>query len=55
MHFNFDEIEAEIRKNIGIGREQLDHGKGIPGEQVFSELRRRNKTFSEKQSNKNTD
>ena len=30
-----------LRRDIAIGLEQLDAGKGIPGEQVFQELHER--------------
>jgi antitoxin ParD1/3/4 len=32
---------AELRREISIGLEQLRRGEGIPGEQVFEELRQR--------------
>ena len=32
---------AELRREIKVGLDQLDHGQSVPGEQVFDELKRR--------------
>ena len=39
---------ADFRHEIQKGIDQLDRGEGIPAEQVFAELRERNKTFRKK-------
>jgi len=36
---------AEMRKKIQAGLDQLDRGEGIPGEQVFAEMRRKSVEF----------
>ena len=36
----------ELRKKLAIGLEQLDRGEGIPGEQVFEELREKSRRSS---------
>lgn len=36
---------ADLRHEIQKGIDQLDRGEGIPAEQVFAELRERNKAF----------
>jgi antitoxin ParD1/3/4 len=40
---------AELRQEISIGLEQLRRGEGIPGEQVFEELRQRSQERRRKQ------
>lgn len=37
----------ELRKEIAKGLEQLDRGEGIPGEQVFEELREKSRRLRE--------
>ena len=38
-----ESAEADIRAKVKIGLDQLDRGEGIPAEDVFAELRERNK------------
>jgi antitoxin ParD1/3/4 len=38
----------ELRKAIDEGAAQLDRGEGIPGEQVFEDLRRRSQELRSK-------
>ncbi len=37
-----------LRAEVAIGIEQLDQGEGIPSEEVFQELRQRNRELREK-------
>jgi hypothetical protein len=39
---------ADLRHEIQKGIDQLDRGEGIPAEQVFAELRKRNEAFRKK-------
>jgi len=39
---------ADLRHEIQKGIDQLDRGEGIPGEQVFAELRERNNALRKK-------
>jgi antitoxin ParD1/3/4 len=32
---------ADVRKKIQHGIDQLDHGEGIPGEEVYAEMKRK--------------
>jgi len=37
-----------LRQEIAKGIEQLDRGEGIPGDQVFAEIKKRNKALRRK-------
>ena len=37
-----------LRRELGKAEDELRRGEGVPGEQVFAELRERNKAFREK-------
>jgi len=36
---------AEVRKKIQSGLDQLDRGEGIPGEQVFADMKKKRAEF----------
>lgn len=36
-----DERLVEVRRKIQVGLDQLDRGEGIPGEEVYKEMKRR--------------
>lgn len=40
-----DKRLAEVRRKIQIGLDELDRGEGLPGEEVFEELKRRSQTL----------
>jgi antitoxin ParD1/3/4 len=40
---------AELRKEVSVGLDQLRRGEGIPGEQVYEELRQRSQERRRKQ------
>lgn len=40
---------AEVRRKIQIGLDQLDRGEGIPGKQVYEEMKRRSKVLRQSQ------
>jgi len=42
------DAREELRKAIADGAAQLDRGEGIPGEQVFEELRTRSRKLRSK-------
>jgi hypothetical protein len=44
-----EKLEA-LRRDIQAGIDELDKGKGIPGEQVFTELKKRNEALKRKKS-----
>ncbi len=54
-----DEIDARrtpeewehLRREVQKGIDQLDRGEGVPGEQVFAELRERNQAFRKTDKN----
>jgi hypothetical protein len=41
----------ELRQALKVGVEQLERGEGVPGEQVFRELRARHADMVKKQNN----
>ena len=43
---NGEQQLESLRAKIREGLEQLERGEGIPGEQVFEELRERNRQFA---------
>jgi antitoxin ParD1/3/4 len=40
-----DECLTEVRRKIQIGLDQLDRGEGIPGEDIYEEMKRRSKAL----------
>ncbi len=36
---------AELKREIQVGLDQLDRGEGIPGDQVFAELKQRSQAY----------
>jgi len=36
---------AEVRKKIQAGLDQLDRGEGIPGDQVYADMKRKSAAF----------